>query len=195
MNRLSNPVLAFALLVAVVFLGVSTSGYGALFRYGWLIWLATVLLVVGLLSVRDGGSSQFVLNVVVVVAIGFGGMTVGNWTRRASCYSKCRSCQPVLDRLSAYRASQGAFPTNLQSFVFPQGITIQQCRLSGDGLDLIGLNQTDATLYLGTNGFLFVVPVTKILPISFTRFYAYVRSDRDRDWKYDHFVWRLGAIE
>ena len=194
MGKPSKVVIAFALLVAVLVFSATVSGYGMLVQYGWLIWLTAILLIVGLLSFRESGIAQFVLNAAVVVSIGIAVMLVGDSIRRAYCFNRCRACEPIMERLSALRSSQGAFPTNLPSSELPQGFTIQQRPFTGYDLDVGGVNQTDATLYLGTNSFVCVVPVTKMLPISFTRFYAYVRNDSDRHWRYEQITWTLGII-
>ena len=194
MDRLSKTVFAVALLIAVAVFAVSVSDYGMVTRYGWLIWLFILVLVVGHSSFRRGGASAFLMNLALAVILGFVGMLVGDWSRRAYCYSKCRSCEPMLERLAAFRASHGAFPTNIPPLEIPRGLTIQQRSFSGGNINLAGVNQSDATLYLDTNGFLCVVPVTKVLPMSFTRFYAYMRNEEDRDWRYDYIISYLGSL-
>jgi hypothetical protein len=183
------------LLLAVALFAVSANGYGMVIRYGWMVWLFFVVFVVGLPSFRWGGVSAVLPNVALVVAVGVAGLLAGDGARRAYCRSKCRACDPVLERLSAYRATHGVFPTNLPPSDLPRGITIQQRGFTNGGLNLVGINEFDATLYLGTNGYLCVVPVTKMLPMSFSRFYAYGRNETDREWRYDYFVWFLGVVE
>jgi hypothetical protein len=45
-----------------------------------------------------------------------------------------------------------------------------------------------------TNYFLCVVPVSKVLPLSFTRFYAYTRNIDESDWQWEKIVWMLGRM-
>jgi len=194
MNRPSKPIVAFAVALALICFTVSINGYGMVIQYGWLFWLAPILLVVGLLSLKRCGVLAFVLYSVLVITIGVAGMLIGDWSRRAYCFNKCRACEPMLEQLSAFQSCHGGSLTNLPPLVMPKGITVQQRILSGDGLNLDDVNQTDATLYLGTSSFICVVPVTKILPMSFTRFYAYFRNEKDRNWKYDYSVWTLGGF-
>jgi len=195
MNKPSKSIIAFAVILAVICFTVSIKGYGMVIHYGWLFWLIPILPVVGRLSLKRSGALAFVLNSALVIAIGVAGMLIGDWSRRAYCFNKCRACEPMLEQLSAFQASHGGSLTNLPSLVMPRGITIQQRTLEGGGLDLDGVNQTDATLYIGTNSFVCLVPITKILPMSITRFYVYMRNEKDFDWKYDYIVWTIGVIK
>jgi len=85
--------------------------------------------------------------------------------------------------------------SEVQGFALAQrdsGLDIAQGEFSGHGISLDGINSHDALVYLDTNFVSCVVPVTKQLPMSFTRLYVYGWSGDTPSWKYDKLVWTFG---
>ena len=73
------------------------------------------------------------------------------------------------------------------------GLRIDVRGLSRYGFSVGGINNYDALICVGTEGYVCVVPVTKKLLLSFTRFYVYASSNSQPSWTYDKILWTLSS--
>lgn len=144
---------------------------------------------------REPSAKAYVCALLILVGLSTAGAVAGHWGRRIHCLRKCRSCEPVLELVQKHRREHGRYPRKLEEvhgFALARqesGLRIGAGELSSDGLDLAGINSHDALIYLEAEHFTCVVPVTKQLPLSFTRLYIYASSSDDPSWKYDKLVW------
>ena len=109
--------------------------------------------------------------------------------------SVCAECDKVLGVLEKYKVQNGRYPESL-SVVKLHDITdiaIQQEQMGESGIDVTNINKADATIYLSPSEYLCLVPVTKKLPLSWTRFYVLGRSNTMTKWKYQKMIWFLSA--
>ena len=185
-------------LVLALLIGLAGfTGYGVMLFYCWL----PILFLIVVLAARTLKSQKpiagFVSAVLIMLALSTAGAFSGHWVRRLHSRSKYKSCEPILELLQEYRAEHGRFPAKLievQGFTLAQrksGLRIAQGKFLETGIDLGEINSHDALIYLDPQIMSCVVPVTKLLPLSFTRLYVYGWSSDSPSWKYQKLVWSL----
>lgn len=166
--------------------------------YGWVILLFFFFLLALPTIKRQPSITAYFGLVILLFAFSVGGAFAGHWGRRLRCQNRCKACEPILTVLRQHRAEHGQYPLRLsdaQGFASAQqesGLAVAQGELSKNGIDLDGINSHDALIFLETNFVSCIVPVTKQLPMSFTRLYVYRWSSDDPFWEYDKFVWIFG---
>jgi hypothetical protein len=185
-------------IVSALLLGFAgLSGYGVVIYYCWWIILVFLLLLATSIIKHEPSVTAYLLAVTIMVGLSSAGALGGYWARRLHCYSKCKSCEPILALLEAPRAKQGHYPAKLEEVegvIAAQrrsGLRLSQGEYSENGIDLAGINTNDALIFLSTNTMWCVVPVTKQLPMSFTRLYVYTWSTDRPSWSYDNLVTHL----
>lgn len=188
-------------LLLALFLGAAgLAGYGVVVYYNWLILLFVLLLLAAPTVKRQPSAVAYLCAVTILVICSTAGAFAGHWGRRLQCRSKCRACEPLLELVEKHRDEHGQYPTTLsdvQGFALARrdsGLDVSQSEFSSHGISLDGINSHDALIYLDTNFVSCVVPVTKQLPMSFTRLYVYGWSSDAPSWKYDKLVWTIGLI-
>ena len=175
------------------------TGYGVAVRYSWPFIIFLIVVVVGL---KRGPSFRIYLaRVAVVSLLVIAGMFSGDWIRRIGRYRICKSCEPLLEAMERFREHNGQYPQELE--VMPDyfavqdnaGIRVRQGKFTKHGISLDDMETVDAMVYLHTDHYVCIVPVTKRLPMSFTRLYVYVWSSEKPEWTYDHLIWDWNASE
>ena len=186
-----------AVAIGVALLLVGMKGYSVVLYYGWLFILFFLAAIAGAVWKRQPASTSYLLVLAVLTMAAVVGGFAGHWTRRAQALSVCRRCEPIFASLNAYKQTHGSFPTSAVPILGQTGtgLNISQGRLSSGGIGLEELNSSDVVVYLQTNSYLCVVPVTKQLLMSFTRLYVYRRDSDNAQWVYDKMVWTLGLID
>ena len=176
------------------------SGYGVALYYilGLPLFFGLVLLARILADRREPSFRSFGATFAVLVGLAFLGALAGHEGRRLSCLRTCGACAPLLAALDQYQAEHGRYPSRLEEAPgFPEaartaGLRVSQGSFSKLGdMYLEGINDCDAMIYLSDADYVCAVPVTRLLPFSFTRFYVYSRASRDPRWRYEKVIWRL----
>ena len=125
------------------------------------------------------------------------GWLAGVYAREAYCRRICRASEPIIKAIDDFRARSGSYPSALSSVPDIEAlggslnITIREAELLNTGLDLDDIEAADVTFYLAPNGYLCMVPIERKFPLSFTRFYVYLRESGGQTWKKDHVIWTL----
>lgn len=191
--------LAVGLVLALPLGAAGSAGYGVLVYYCWMP-LLVVLLLLAMTVRRQPSAIAYLCTLVLLVILAAAGTFAGHWARRLQCRARCKACQPLLSLVEKHRGEHGQYPTSLaevEGFAFAQrdsGLNVAQGKLSRGGIDLDGVNSHDGLIYLDTNFVSCVVPVTKQIPMSFTRLYVYTWNTDTRSWQYDKLVWHLGLL-
>ena len=193
------PSILFGLALFILGMMISLAGYGHVLVYGQLFIILGILFFVVILTFRKKQSSfaLYISNCVIVLLLGITGLAVGSWTLVYRKKAVCAECDKVLAVLEKHKAQNGRYPETL-SVVNVQEITdiaIQQEQMYEGGIDVVNINKADATIYLSPSEYLCLVPVTKRLPMSITRFYALERNNTVTKWKYQKFIWFLSASD
>ncbi len=188
-------------LVLALLLGVAgLAGYGVVVYYNWLVLLFVLLLLAAPTVKRQPSVMAYLCAVLILVVLSAAGAFAGHWGRRLQCRATCRACESLLTLVQEHRDEHGQYPSTLsevQGFALAKrdsGLDVAQGELSSHGISLDGINTHDALIYLDTNFVSCVVPVTKQLPMSFTRLYVYGWNTDTRSWQYDKLVWTLGLL-
>ena len=192
--------LVMGLVLALLLGAAGLAGYGVVVYYNWLVVLFVLLLLAAPTVKRQPSVIAYLCAVIILVAFSAAGAFAGHCVRRLQCRSKCTACEPLLTLLQQHHGEHGQYParlSELQGFTLAQrdsGLDVAQGEFSSHGISLEGINSHDALIYLDTNSVSCVVPVTKQLPMSFTRLYVYGWSSDTPSWKYDKLVWTIGLI-
>lgn len=192
--------LILGLVLSLLFGAAGLAGYGVVVYYGWVFLLVFIFLIALPIIKRKPSITAYLSCAVILFAFSIGGAFVGHWGRQLQCRSRSKACEPILALLQQHRDEYGQYPLRLlevQGFERAQrdaGLVVAQGEFSEYGIDLDGINTHDALIFLGTNFVSCVVPVTKLLPMSFTRLYVYRWNNDDPFWKYDKLVWTLGQM-
>lgn len=185
--------LVFALLLAAA----GFAGYSVLIYYSIPFIIFALLVLAAPVLERQPSVTAFFCALLILVTLSGAGALVGHYGRRLYSLRKCMLCEPMIKLLQKYRGENGRYPSSLsevQGFALVQrdsGLCIGLDRFSHYGFDLERLNSCDALMYLDTNNLVCVVPVTKMLPMSFTRLYVYTWGSEHPSWQYDRWIWSL----
>ncbi len=187
----------YPILVGVVFgligAGVALTGFGALLFYGRYPILAVSILL-ALPGLFRKNPVQFAVHWLLIAGIAAGVWQGGVWARKFQKLRICHELNALIPLVEAYREANGRYPETLGEVEFPTRLSLNTGHFGKSGIDLAGMNSHDATVYLATNRFACVVPVTKMLPMSITRFYAYAWTSEDPGWRCEKIVWFIGGM-
>lgn len=176
---------------------VSAAGYGTA-SYYLLQPLLILFCVLALPSCRTKGLTGYVCHLVVIAGLTLILFFAGVITRRVQKILVCRRLNELTERVQTFRSRSGRYPTNLAelgSMPAANSLSLQVGTCTDGQISLAGLNEHDATVFFPTNGFICVVPVTKLLPVSITRFYVYQWTPEEPTWKYEKVIWMLGIMK
>jgi hypothetical protein len=191
-ERLLYP-LAVGLGVGIGGFCIMMRGYGVLFYYLW-VFILPFILVISLLS-RPRSLQAYLVRVGLVVIIGAVLTCLGLGLLIMKKQSICSDLDSMISELEDYRKSNGAYPPDLSALRKPGHLRIGEGRTAETGINLEGCNDYDAVFYLSPDEFLCIVPITKVLPMSFTRIYVYRWSTSEPCWRSEKLVWSLGVSE
>jgi|LSQX01.3.fsa_nt_gb hypothetical protein len=137
---------------------------------------------------------QYFLHLALIAGIAtgllYGGMVVRKFQKSRSLHE----LNALINQVKEFHKKTGHYPEHLDDLSFSTRLSLKADVFNDAGVNLGGMNNYDAIVYLGADGFICIVPVTKMLPISITRFYAYIWTSRDSEWRYDYMIWTLGKI-
>ena len=189
--------IAIGLVLALLLGAAGLAGYGVVVYYSGPILFLFLLLLAAPTVRHQPPATAYLCAVGILVAFSLTGTFLGHWGRRLQCRSKCKACEPLLALLQRHRDEHGQFPSGLSEvpgFELARrdaGLDVAQGEFASHGIDLDGINSHDVLIYLDKNFVSCVVPVTKQLPMSFTRLYVYGWNSDAPSWKYDKVVWTL----
>lgn len=173
--------------------GVALTGFGTLLFYGrYPILVLSILLALPGLFRRN--PVQFAVHWLLIAGIATGVWQGGVWARKFQKLLVCHELNALITRGEAFRGENGRYPATLGEVEFSTKYSLGTGHFGKSGIDLAGVNRHDATVYLATNRFACVVPVTKMLPISITRFYAYTWTSENPGWRCEKIVWFIGEM-
>ncbi len=172
---------------------VMLAGYGVLFYYLW-VFILPFIAVISLLS-RPRSFRAFLIRFsliavlgAVLTGLGLGLLIIKKW-------SVCSDLNSIISELEDYRTANGAYPPGLSAVHKPNRLKIGEGRTTREGINLEGCSDYDAVFYLSPDEFLCIVPITKMLPMVFTRVYIYRWSTSEPRWRSEKLVWSLGVSE
>jgi hypothetical protein len=198
----------YSLLVSSIVLGllnvaVALSGYGAFWIYGF-PFLVLVIVIAQLPLSRKSQPSPFSLwKVLVLCLASYSGVILGSLGRRVQSLPLRRSCDQLSELLERHRSESGGYPVTLESLPelkrSADSTRIREGHFAKGGGILLDsvldeFSETP-TLYLAPDHYLWLIPVERPLPISFTKFHVYLKSNEDVDWRYEDIGWHLIAIQ
>jgi len=173
--------------------GVAWAGYGTLLYYArWPLLAVSVLLALPGLFRKN--PLQFAVHWLLLAGIAAGIWQGGVWARKFQKMRVCRELDALIVRAEDFRAANGRYPETLGEVVFSTRLSMNTGHFGKSGIDLAGVNRHDATVYFSSNRFACVVPVTKMLPVSITRFYAYTWTSENPGWRCEKIVWFIGEM-
>lgn len=187
-------------LIIAFLLGVTSfDGYGVFLYYGWWALFFALLVLATPTFKRKPSVTTYLCAFVILLALSTAGAVAGHLGRMLQCRNKCKACEPLLALLQEHHNRYGQYPLKLsevQGFAVAQrdtGLDVAQGEFSRSGINftginLVGINSHDALIYLDTNFVSCVVPVTKQLPVSITRFYIYGWNSDTPSWKYEKVI-------
>lgn len=182
-------------LVIGAFMGVAVvlvvlSGYGVLFYYLWPVYLVFVVFF-GLATIFQKSFFQFLFNSIIVFLIP---TIVYFLSCEIQVFRKSlirNELNILIDQVNTFYKKNGNFPISLDELNFSTKLLIHTEVFDDEKLNYSALNENDVIVYMGKNGFICVVPVTKKLPISTTRLYRYIWTSKEQYWRYDFSIWTL----
>ena len=198
--------------------GAAYLGYGAYLRMSWFFSLPISLCVcVAVLSAFHAVSlwlkrsnlpahtnpyrgHRFFLTIAVCSCLYCLGWFSGIQARQAKCRRIGKGCEPVIEALESYRSRHGSYPTSLASIpdietvMQSLPVTVGESNFTSMGLNVGDIARADVTLYLSPDQFVFLVPIEHWFPMSFTRFYVYLRTSKSSEWKKDYIGWHLSPV-
>lgn len=190
--KLNSPIILGAS-CGLIGLTIALSGYGYVVVYIWRVILIMFLVLASPALFRRKLIQYFLhLALIAGIATGlwYGGMVVRKFQKSRSC----RELNALISKVNEFHEKTGHYPEHLDDLSFSTRLSLKSDVFKDAGVNLNGVNNHDAVVYLGTDGFICIVPVTKMLPISITRFYAYIWTSLDSEWRYAYMIWTLGKI-
>jgi hypothetical protein len=190
----SRYAIIVGLVLGLVGFAFAVTGYGyALYYWRYPLLIVPIALA---MPVLFKSLTQAVVVFVATSLISLSLWYAGIAARRVHALSTCRHVSEFIDAANSFKQTHGRYPTNIAetSCSLPKEMSFQFKQMGPNGQDLAGMNQYDVTVYASTNDLACVVPVTKMLFMSFSRFYVYSWSSKDPNWKYHKVVWHLGKL-
>jgi hypothetical protein len=191
-KRLLYPLVAGLLLGAGGF-HVMMTGYGVLFHYLWVFILPFVLVISLLFRPHSLQAYLVGLGLITVIAAVLTSLGLGLLIVKKR--SVCSDLNPIISELEDYRKANGTYPPDLSAVRRPGHLKIGEGQTTGEGINLEGCSDYDAVFYLSPDEFLCIVPITKVLPMSFTRVYVYRWSTGQPRWTSEELIWSLSVSE
>jgi hypothetical protein len=172
---------------------VMMTGYGVLFYYLWFLILPFILVISVRFRPRSLRACLVRIGLIAATAAVLTGLGLGLLIVRRR--SICSDLESLISELEDYRRANGAYPPDLSAIRRPEHLKIGEGRTAGTGINLEGCSEYDAVFYLLPDEFLCIVPITKMLPMVFTRVYVYRWSTSEPCWRSEKLVWTLGVSE
>jgi len=174
-------------------LALALTGYGCVaFYMRLLIWIGFAVLALPALFRRQ--IFQYCLHVIIITGIATGFWYGGTAIRRFQKSLVRDELNPLVNQVKDFHERNGHYPERLDELHFSTQLSLKAADFKEGDVNLDGMNTHDAVVYLGTNGFTIIVPVTKLLSMSITRFYAFIWTSQDSKWRYDYMIWTIGEI-
>ena len=165
----------------------SLTGYGVPLYYIRLL-IFGVFAVLAVPALFRKKVVQYFLHVALITVIATGLWYAGTTVRRIKKSIVCHELNTLIKQAQAFHEKNGQYPEQLDELNFSTRLRLNSRHVMESGIDLEGMNEHDATVYMSTNSFACVVPVTKVLPMSFTRFYVYMWTSDDPEWRYSKVI-------
>jgi hypothetical protein len=161
-----------------------------------MLWPVTVvlLLVSSIPLRREQASPPYLVRVTVIAAMLILLAGCGHGARLLRKWAICQELGPVLSEIEALHKANGTYPLDLSAVHLPSGLRIRTGKMAGEGIDLEEVHDADAVFYLSKDGLLCIVPVTKMLPMSMTRFYVFRWSTEEPHWKSNKMIWSFDHV-
>jgi hypothetical protein len=193
MKRYLFP-LGFGLLLACPTYVIARSGYGYVLTYpSWLFALCLFAYICGRSKAEKWPWVVHALvNSVIVAVLSASAFGLGFWLLLLEKRAMTEDCEQIVHELKAYIAEHGKTPNDPFSLasITSTSLSIDFGALKEGGfISCDGLNEVDARLYLSDTSYLVVIPVTRMLPMSFTRFYVLLLAEGEDEWRYQKIVW------
>jgi len=197
MKKYTAPFLWGVVLFAAT-MYIALKGYAYVIMYIWpVILLGIIIMVAGyVFSKRKSFFSLYITTFMIVTVSAISGLGLGTGIQTYLKSKICDDCDIIVEALSQYKQKNGSYPDKLDTAKL--GLTtnirfIYDADWDGGDINLMGSNDYDATIYLSPEKYFCMIPVTKVLIMSTTRFYVFKKSSWSPDWKYDHIIWSLDS--
>ena len=175
--------IAMGVVCGLLGMAFSLTGYGVPLYYMRLLILGAFA-VLAFPALFRKKVVQYFLHVALITVIATGLWYAGTTVRRIKKSIVCHELNTLIKQAQIFREKNGQYPEQLDELDFSTRLRLNSKTVMESGIDLEGMNEHDATVYMSTNSFACVVPVTKVLPMSFTRFYVYMWTSDDPEWRY-----------
>lgn len=186
--KLKEPLLVgsiFGLLViSIVF-----SGYGLFICYLCPVFFVGIAFI-DLLTIFQKSFIQYIFNILLIFFI----PTIFYFcSSEIQVFRKSliRDEMNTLNQVNEFHKKNGIYPEKLSALNFSTKLKIYTEKFYRDEVNFGHLNENDAVVYMGPDGFICLIPVTKVLPISITRIYKFVWTSENQTWEYNYSVWEL----
>ncbi|PCJ54691.1 MAG: hypothetical protein COA79_21500 [Planctomycetota bacterium] len=177
---------------------IGLNGYVYFLVYMSLIVMFGMVLLLGSMFSKKLNFFHYLANCTIVLLLGLLGLAVGSWTLVHEKIAVCVECDKVIMLLEKYKDQHGTYPDKIDdiNIRIVKGIKVQQGKfLNGGSINIGNINNSDVTIYLTPKVYSCVVPVTKVFPMSFTRFYVFQKNNQMKNWVYEKYIWSLTSIK
>ena len=178
---------------------IALIGYAYVIMYIWPVILFGILFFVAgyVCSKGKGFFSLYITTFMIVTVSAITGLGLGTGIQTYIKSKICDDCDLIVEALDRYKQKNGSYPKTLDTGKLGISANIRfiyNGDWDGGGINVMGNNDYDATIYLSAEKYFCIIPVTKVLIMSTTRFYVFKKSSWKPDWKYDHIIWMLDSI-
>lgn len=198
MERYSRSLVSGIVLLAVGFVpAIYGYFYALIYMLYPLFILIAVLILISLPPEEHRTVSTIFACITIISFFAVSGVGTGTLYLALDRWAICRTLQPLTEELDSYERKHGAYPAHLSRLKtdVPGELTVRQVNMSESGSSYVDYNSSDAIFYLWENKYAVVVPVSKMLPMSFTRYYYFVRRNSEENWKYKKSIWYIRAYQ
>ena len=190
MSKYIRPVL-LGLAFGIFCFFLALYGWGVLILYSWvLLVLCGIVLFLRYWLIRSSSILESLASVVIVAVLVLVLSGIGCGLLLIRKEKICNNANYLISQVQQYRRIHGIYPdTGLildnpmkLKYIFSQG-------QPDNGLNIDEINHNDVIFYMRNDGYRCVVPVTKEIPLSITRFYVLERSAVETTWTYKKLIW------
>ena len=171
---------------------LSLSGYVVPIVQLWPVTVVIVLVASAPIR-REQSSSPYLIRISIIATLLIALTGCGHGILLLRKWRVCQKLNPVISEIESRRKTSGTYPLDLSTLHLPDGLKIRTGKTTKAGLDLEEIGDADAVFYLSKDDLVCIVPVSKMLPMSFTRLYVLEWAAQEPHWKSDKIIWSFSV--